>query len=128
MIRRPPRSTLFPYTTLFRSERDARQEAHSQEAERTTNGSVQALAGSGDSAAPADGYRPTWSNRCPATPRAGLLDYEEAWKADPKLARAARDRDRPSLVDSASAGRRSAPVGHGGVFRRPVGGYAASFG
>src|SRR3712207_9578152 len=24
MIRRPPRSTLFPYTTLFRSERDAR--------------------------------------------------------------------------------------------------------
>src|SRR2546422_8047493 len=25
MIRRPPRSTLFPYTTLFRSERVARQ-------------------------------------------------------------------------------------------------------
>src|SRR5256885_6451572 len=24
MIRRPPRSTLFPYTTLFRSSRDAR--------------------------------------------------------------------------------------------------------
>src|SRR3712207_8333551 len=24
MIRRPPRSTLFPYTTLFRSERDVR--------------------------------------------------------------------------------------------------------
>src|SRR5687768_18173719 len=24
MIRRPPRSTLFPYTTLFRSENDAR--------------------------------------------------------------------------------------------------------
>src|SRR5258707_5133403 len=24
MIRRPPRSTLFPYTTLFRSHRDAR--------------------------------------------------------------------------------------------------------
>src|SRR5438093_3744187 len=24
MIRRPPRSTLFPYTTLFRSRRDAR--------------------------------------------------------------------------------------------------------
>src|SRR3712207_6871941 len=24
MIRRPPRSTLFPYTTLFRSEHDAR--------------------------------------------------------------------------------------------------------
>src|SRR3712207_9280955 len=26
MIRRPPRSTLFPYTTLFRSEPDARDE------------------------------------------------------------------------------------------------------
>src|SRR2546421_3512320 len=25
MIRRPPRSTLFPYTTLFRSDREARQ-------------------------------------------------------------------------------------------------------
>src|SRR5438067_9663759 len=25
MLRRPPRSTLFPYTTLFRSERDALQ-------------------------------------------------------------------------------------------------------
>src|SRR2546429_3611512 len=27
MIRRPPRSTLFPYTTLFRSERHARRHA-----------------------------------------------------------------------------------------------------
>src|SRR3712207_7934815 len=26
MIRRPPRSTLFPYTTLFRSQRPARQQ------------------------------------------------------------------------------------------------------
>src|SRR5438034_7340641 len=32
MIRRPPRSTLFPYTTLFRSVREARQRvAHRQE-------------------------------------------------------------------------------------------------
>src|SRR5260370_28653239 len=28
MIRRPPRSTLFPYTTLFRSERQRHQGAH----------------------------------------------------------------------------------------------------
>src|SRR2546426_8660459 len=28
MIRRPPRSTLFPYTTLFRSGRDLRGERH----------------------------------------------------------------------------------------------------
>src|SRR2546430_7819171 len=35
MIRRPPRSTLFPYTTLFRSgQRDARLR-HSQELRRT---------------------------------------------------------------------------------------------
>src|SRR2546430_9021965 len=30
MIRRPPRSTLFPYTTLFRSGRPARQPPHRQ--------------------------------------------------------------------------------------------------
>src|SRR5256885_14199215 len=28
MIRRPPRSTLFPYTTLFRSSRDRRERQH----------------------------------------------------------------------------------------------------
>src|SRR3712207_9055114 len=28
MIRRPPRSTLFPYTTLFRSARDRREDRH----------------------------------------------------------------------------------------------------
>src|SRR2546427_8379552 len=28
MIRRPPRSTLFPYTTLFRSSRDRRRALH----------------------------------------------------------------------------------------------------
>src|SRR2546422_4215254 len=31
MIRRPPRSTLFPYTTLFRSEPDADHDSHAQE-------------------------------------------------------------------------------------------------
>src|SRR2546430_6645228 len=34
MIRRPPRSTLFPYTTLFRSRRDARRLAHVLQPER----------------------------------------------------------------------------------------------
>src|SRR5260370_6086834 len=28
MIRRPPRSTLFPYTTLFRSQRDSKNSFH----------------------------------------------------------------------------------------------------
>src|SRR3712207_7388037 len=31
MIRRPPRSTLFPYTTLFRSERDQKEDADPEE-------------------------------------------------------------------------------------------------
>src|SRR3712207_8503412 len=31
MIRRPPRSTLFPYTTLFRSRSDTRLELHGAE-------------------------------------------------------------------------------------------------
>src|SRR2546425_7996443 len=30
MIRRPPRSTLFPYTTLFRSRRSARTDRHAR--------------------------------------------------------------------------------------------------
>src|SRR5256886_12864610 len=34
MIRRPPRSTLFPYTTLFRSELDKLQADRSKELER----------------------------------------------------------------------------------------------
>src|SRR2546430_7734786 len=34
MIRRPPRSTLFPYTTLFRSEGDQRVEDHPHHAAR----------------------------------------------------------------------------------------------
>src|SRR3989441_7506140 len=34
MIRRPPRSTLFPYTTLFRSQKDAAQEETVDETDR----------------------------------------------------------------------------------------------
>src|SRR2546427_2966390 len=36
MIRRPPRSTLFPYTTLFRSHHHAQVERDMRELERTT--------------------------------------------------------------------------------------------
>ena len=39
MIRRPPRSTLFPYTTLFRSERRTRNQ--SRQREGTESGSTQ---------------------------------------------------------------------------------------
>src|ERR1035438_2201892 len=38
MIRRPPRSTLFPYTTLFRSRNALFAQVH---AERTNRGSIQ---------------------------------------------------------------------------------------
>src|SRR2546426_7417094 len=41
MIRRPPRSTLFPYTTLFRSRSPARSEAQEQ---RAGDPSLQAVA------------------------------------------------------------------------------------
>src|SRR5688572_32677659 len=34
MIRRPPRSTLFPYTTLFRSRRGGRRRAHGRPSRR----------------------------------------------------------------------------------------------
>src|SRR3712207_8198512 len=50
MIRRPPRSTLFPYTTLFRSERDDRRrdvhgrhgDLHGRIRERIAGGAVDA--------------------------------------------------------------------------------------
>src|SRR5687768_18281993 len=38
MIRRPPRSTLFPYTTLFRSQRAARGEQASRRAKAGVRG------------------------------------------------------------------------------------------
>src|SRR2546428_7582672 len=41
MIRRPPRSTLFPYTTLFRSVRSAPPSAAPQPSGETTAGPVQ---------------------------------------------------------------------------------------
>src|SRR3712207_7982017 len=40
MIRRPPRSTLFPYTTLFRSTRQRRQGAAADYAERLRRAST----------------------------------------------------------------------------------------
>src|SRR5438874_6315909 len=38
MIRRPPRSTLFPYTTLFRSETSSSSERRSSQAARVSAG------------------------------------------------------------------------------------------
>src|SRR3712207_8472530 len=41
MIRRPPRSTLFPYTTLFRSDRASRQEIASRPSSAPDSHSVE---------------------------------------------------------------------------------------
>src|SRR5687767_15497143 len=43
MIRRPPRSTLFPYTTLFRSERDRARGRVMPHAEQPRHGRVRQL-------------------------------------------------------------------------------------
>src|SRR3712207_7155024 len=48
MIRRPPRSTLFPYTTLFRSLADADDLARQDRREQPDVGLGEALAGEGD--------------------------------------------------------------------------------
>src|SRR2546430_10270336 len=40
MIRRPPRSTLFPYTTLFRSVRDSAHDVESSRRPRDVHGGV----------------------------------------------------------------------------------------
>src|SRR5258707_10595667 len=40
MIRRPPRSTLFPYTTLFRSKEEAAEELDGVESERFFDAAV----------------------------------------------------------------------------------------
>src|SRR2546428_13878639 len=45
MIRRPPRSTLFPYTTLFRSDTSANAIAGTNDAERV--GSLTLMSGTG---------------------------------------------------------------------------------
>src|SRR3712207_8688058 len=58
MIRRPPRSTLFPYTTLFRSHRPARADAAPAEADRRDGGGLRR----GRRARAARGLRP--HDRC----------------------------------------------------------------
>src|SRR3712207_7095840 len=45
MIRRPPRSTLFPYTTLFRSEPDAEGEGDDRGDRERRRGAERAVAG-----------------------------------------------------------------------------------
>src|SRR5690349_22551216 len=43
MIRRPPRSTLFPYTTLFRSHHHVAREIHGEHAARAPGGLHEAV-------------------------------------------------------------------------------------
>src|SRR5688572_32687014 len=64
MIRRPPRSTLFPYTTLFRSARGGRTGA------RALEGRLPALGLRGGPSTGASGTRPSGPSRARARPRA----------------------------------------------------------
>src|SRR3712207_8241470 len=60
MIRRPPRSTLFPYTTLFRSRRRGTRAPHGRRASRhrgAEGGAGRARGGGGAAAARAGGGR-----------------------------------------------------------------------
>src|SRR3712207_7163203 len=71
MIRRPPRSTLFPYTTLFRSP-----EGREHEARARARGAVAPPRRGGDGRAPARGARAGLLERDPAA-RGGVKRSEE---------------------------------------------------
>src|SRR3712207_7682271 len=69
MIRRPPRSTLFPYTTLFRSLRDASADRFSRYDFSTATHSPQNFV-SGRATTPDSSYRNLgWSNLFEYEPR-----------------------------------------------------------
>src|SRR3712207_7986583 len=58
MIRRPPRSTLFPYTTLFRSPRRGRRRRHGRRPVAVPGDGVGARAGAGGGRGGAGGTVP----------------------------------------------------------------------
>src|SRR2546422_5457538 len=70
MIRRPPRSTLFPYTTLFRSHQAARERGHDR-----ARGSRQDDADGGDDAH--SGQEVRWGGKELRSDRCGLVRSEE---------------------------------------------------
>src|SRR5688572_31908165 len=57
MIRRPPRSTLFPYTTLFRSQQEARSHAR-RVRDRVARSEVRGELGRAHGTKPGNGDRP----------------------------------------------------------------------
>src|SRR3712207_8554460 len=72
MIRRPPRSTLFPYTTLFRSTAACGHRTHTASTSATTSGtsrSGEATASSASSRTPTEcsNGSPTLTSRWPAS-------------------------------------------------------------
>src|SRR2546426_10628529 len=98
MIRRPPRSTLFPYTTLFRSVRPVRHDLRSRRFPRR-----RPHRGGGSPGAPRSRHR----DRAP-----GALSLDGALALKLVLT--------PLLVGAASlAGRRWGSAGGGGVLRIP---------
>src|SRR2546430_13226883 len=75
MIRRPPRSTLFPYTTLFRSGDRGRREPQDRLLERRRRGAHRALGAPRGGALPQGGFPPRRLRRAP--PRRDGLDRGE---------------------------------------------------
>src|SRR3712207_7208693 len=72
MIRRPPRSTLFPYTTLFRSERDGGIAQHRAAVSPSIRDGPEL--GAGDAAARAGVHRNLFSRDHPVSSRCGRAD------------------------------------------------------
>src|SRR2546421_12695032 len=80
MIRRPPRSTLFPYTTLFRSRADVRDHSRG----RTRGGGIPLLAADreprADAAAPAAGGVVVGQDRVARDLVGPLRNRDRAWR------------------------------------------------
>src|SRR5260370_10647626 len=74
MIRRPPRSTLFPYTTLFRSGLSGR--IHPRERRLGTPRRDQRPTQSRKERSPGQGHCSRLAQRCPAAPRAAQRSEE----------------------------------------------------
>src|SRR5215471_10098668 len=85
MIRRPPRSTLFPYTTLFRSRRDADSRHIFRRQSQATNGRARGGEGRRGAAAHA---------RAGGKTEGGNAGIPQATREDPRAADAARHNPR----------------------------------
>src|SRR5690242_4256819 len=108
MIRRPPRSTLFPYTTLFRSGHDEFREGSGDEAEKDPDDDTH------DSLPWALAWRPSMSGPIADRKPDRVLPHDERRLARPRisnrrmLSRANRNAPRRTSIEASSP--RASPV------------------